>query len=60
MEKVTNKVKVAQMYNTLDSILAWTDCEQLPDAANDRLEYYARLVLMIRNAARTDLMKFGE
>ena len=40
-------------FEALTSIIEWTDCDNMPDDPKLRLEFYARRLLMIRNAART-------
>ncbi len=52
MRQVTEK-------EALESIIEWTDCEGLPDTKDERLEYYARRMMIIRNAARTPLTRAG-
>lgn len=42
--------------HAFESILAWTDCDDLPDDAAQRLEYYARRMLSIRNVVHTVML----
>ena len=40
-------------YEALQSIIEWTDCDDIPSDKDAQIEYYKRRMMLIRNAART-------